>query len=201
MMFMKLEINLIFNIAFLAALLLGLIFARKFVVRHMPLIFWMGVLVNFGIAFFYTHLQFVAWHNGGPPVAYLVPPHASIGYFLFYSLTRFWAALLVGLFFGILALIGAKALNKAHGERFFYPEEPWLIALAITIVGHPMWVFYLITTLFLYLVVNAALNIKSRGKSRISFYYFWIPVALALLISLPALKSIPLFSALVFSML
>lgn len=156
------------------------------------IVFFASVFIIFIFLFYYSREQFFAWYKAGPPAQYLVPPFTSIGYFLYYVLTRFWASYLASLAAAILFFYAAKKLNKKYQERFFYPEEYYFLALGIFLTGHPGWLFYLFLVLSAYLLISGFKTIILKYKERISFYYLWLPTAiLVILISrLDVIKSL-----------
>ena len=119
------------------------------------------------------------------------------------------------------------ALNHKYENRFFYNEEPYFGAVAIFLTGWPGWLYYLIILLTLFLIFNffgtlliknkkselkekdtsegnvanvsgAAINENGVNKeARFSLYYFWLPVAVVIIIIMfYAQQNLPYFNVL-----
>ncbi len=168
---------------------------------------WVFVAVIAVVAinlFYLTRSQFFLWYNDEFS-KYLIPPYSGIGYFIFYTFTRFWAPYVISLAVALIFLWLAGYFNKRKDYRFFQPEEPYFLAIAIFLSGHPAWVLYLILALsgglaFTLLARGSwlrgsyrkmfALNghatkplddrdIANPNSTRISFYHLWLPAGIA----------------------
>ncbi len=115
-------------------------------------IFIFSLISIFVLNFYQSWQQYQTWSQNELS-KHLLPPYQSINYFLFYITTRFFAPYLISLFAALLFFFSAKTINKKYEERFFYPEELWLAALAIFLVGHPAWLFYAVFIIFIYLAI------------------------------------------------
>lgn len=153
-------------------------------------IFLFSVVITFSLLFYQSYKQYQFWSQNEVS-RYLLPPHQSINYFIFYALARFFAPYLISLAAAVLFLISANLLNKKYQERFFYPEEYYLGAISLFLVGHPGWLFYLALLIVIYLIIhlvalmrnNADSNAEQRGMvRRISLYYLWLAVAIFVII-------------------
>ena len=159
------------------------------------LAFVFAVLLIFGWAGYLSWQQYVSW-KGGEFTKFFLPPYQDFGYFIFFVRTRLFNPYILSLFFGLLSFFLAKVLNKKYQERFFEPIEPYFMAISIFLVGHPNWIFYLIFLLIANLTGNSYLTHKfyrsdktnttdrtytpdkSDAPYRISFYYYWLPIAI-----------------------
>ena len=176
-------------------------------VRIYEYIFLIVIVLIFILLFYQSWQQYQFWSQNEVS-QYLLPPHQSINYFIFYAIARFFAPYLISLAVAILFLFSAKALNKKYQERFFKPEEPYFGALAIFLVSHPGWIFYSALLIIIYLITHivalarnyADSNADRRGKEtlsyRISMYYLWIPAAIFVIIIQRWLELLPLWSLL-----
>mgnify|MGYP001603187876 CR=1 FL=1 len=145
-------------------------------------IFLAAAVSLFGYAAYLSWQQYRIWINNDLTKLFL-PPYASLDYFIFYVRTRFFNAYLLSLLIGLGFLWGAKKINQKYEERFFEPIEPYLLETSIFIVGHPLWLFYMIILLTLYLFINSLFTIHNslfkKGETpRISLYYLWLPAAI-----------------------
>ena len=175
--------------------------------RGYQYIFYGSVVLIFILLFYQSYQQYQSWSQNEVS-QYLLPPHQSINYFIFYVLARFFAPYLISLAVAVLFLFSAKALNKKYDERFFEPEEPYFGALAIFLSAHPGWIFYSALLIIIYLITHivalarnyADSNADRRGKEtlsyRISMYYLWIPAAIFVIIIQRWLELLPLWSLL-----
>jgi len=135
-----------------------------------------SALVLAGALLYLTGRQFLIWQQG-EITQFLLPPHQSISYFVYYSFTRFWRPYLVSGAVGLVALGLAVYFNKKYDQRFFYQDEPYYLALGLFLTGHPGWILYLALLLAIYLLVASGYTLVARKMPRISFYYFWLPLA------------------------
>ena len=159
-------------------------------------IFLTAVIWTFILLSYQSYQQFQVWSQNEVS-QYLLPPHQSINYFIFYVLARFFAPYLISLAVAVLFLFSAKALNKKYDERFFEPEEPYFGALAIFLSAHPGWLFYVVFIISAYLLIHFySLLITHYSLQRISLYYLWIPTAIFVIIIQRWLELLPLWSLL-----
>jgi hypothetical protein len=153
------------------------------------LIFIAAIICVFGFASYQSGQQYLLWKNDEMGKL-LLPPYQDIDYLIFYARTRFFNPYLLSLFFGIAFLWAAKILNKKYQERFFEPIEPYLLATAIFLVGHPTWLFYLIFLIGLYLFIhfiNSLFNWKLeignwKFGRRLPLYYLWLSTAILIIL-------------------
>ncbi|MEE8131887.1 MAG: hypothetical protein V3T98_02475 [Candidatus Paceibacterota bacterium] len=160
-------------------------------------IFISSVVLVFLLLFYTTWQQFEVWSQNEFS-KFLLPPYQALDYFIFYSFFKFFAPYLISLFVALVFLFTAKFLNKKYQERFFYSEELYFGALAIFLVGHPGWLFYIVFLIVIYLLIHLySLFIIYDLSRRISLYYWWMPVGIfVILISNYWLSSLPLWQLL-----
>jgi hypothetical protein len=175
------------QLAILLFLLIIQIKKRPLLEKVGPLCFKGALVITFSFLFYYSHAQFLVW-LAGPPGAYLIPPYQGIGYFVFYVLMRFWAPYLLSAGVAGLFLFAMYYGNRRWQERFFYPDEVYLIALAIFMVGNPLWIGYLLVTLLVYCLYVLTRRVITRKNERVTFYYFWLPIALICIAATPLLN-------------
>ena len=170
-------------------------------VKVFKYIFIISIFIVFAAVFYQSFEQYRVWSQNELS-KFLLPPYQSIAYFLGYSFTHFFKNYLISLVIALLFLSAAVFLNKKSQERFFEKEEPYLGALAIFLVGHPLWIYYLIAIFTVGLLGTLILHTKSIfGRSdfpkinrqyqevrppdiekRFPFYHFWLPLAILVLI-------------------
>ncbi len=153
------------------------ILRRFFIISIFVVIFW---------GFYESFLQYQIW-SGDALSKFLLPPYHSISYFLGYSFTHFFKNYLISLGAGLLFLLGAVLLNNRFQKRFFEEEEPYLGALAMFLVGQPLWMIYFIIVMTVGVLGSLFLILKAKAVGsetlhRFPFYYFWIPVAIIIVI-------------------
>lgn len=141
------------------------------------LVFTASLSVVFGLAFYYSWQQYQIWVSDDLGKLFL-PPHQNWDYFVFYARTRFFNPYLLSLFLALGFLGAAKKLNQKYEERFFEPAEPHLLATAVFLVGHPLWLFYLIILLAVSLILSLVISYWSLSQRRLPLYYFWLPAAI-----------------------
>lgn len=134
------------------------------------------VVLEFILLFYLTRQQFFLWYENDLS-KFLIPPYKGMGYFIFYSFTRFWLPYLIALTIGLIFFGLAKYLNKKKNYRFFEKEEPYFLAMALFLSGHPGWFLYLGLLLF----ATLAMVVYKRGE-RVSFYWLWLPIGILAII-------------------
>jgi hypothetical protein len=158
--------------------------SRRWLREKRRFIFGLVISAVFLFAFWLSFLQYRAWQVNAL-AKYLLPPYQAIGYFVFYALTHFFAGYLLSLAVAFIFLWATQGLNRRFGERFFETEEPYLGALAIFLVGHPGWLVYLASIIFLYLLFHFGYFWRQRKFDRLPLYHFWLPAAILLLLAKP----------------
>jgi len=119
----------------------------------------------------------------------LLPPYTSIGYILQYSWQHYLFEPFVAILFAFLVFKGIYFLNKRFQEHLFYREEKYLAAIGILALGWPSCLMFIALVLFLGVLFHLLFLLSSiikrnveKSPFRLSFLYFWIPVALLLLL-------------------
>jgi hypothetical protein len=154
---------------------------RFFLLRNRKPILLILILVQIAGLAYLSRSQFLLWQEH-PISKFLIPPYESLDYFIYYVGIRFWLPYLISLIVALLVLWIALIFNKRKGGRFFQAEEPYLLALAIFMTGHPGWIIYFLLVLFVALLWGAVSNILFKKMERISYYYLWLPAGAATLI-------------------
>lgn len=128
-----------------------------------------------------TYTQFSLWQDNNLS-RYFLPPYRSIGYFIQYAFFRFWAHFLAALVFSLALLWITSYFNRRHRQRYFWPEEPYFIALAVLVVGYPGLLVYFSLILLAPFLISSLQFLISKKAERISYYYLWLSLALAALV-------------------
>lgn len=165
-------------------------------------VFLFSISLVFFLLFYQSFQQYQFWSEN-EVFQYLLPPHQSINYFIFYAGTRFFGPYLISLTAAFLFLFFAKKLNKKYEERFFYPEEYHFGALAIFLTGWPGALSYSVILISLYFLTHFALFIHykiifrvSPREVRVSLRYLWLPTAIFVIIINRWLQDLPLWQIL-----
>lgn len=132
-------------------------------------------------ALYQSSQQYWVWSRAGPPSVYLLPPYQPIVYFLKYALTNFFLKPAIVFAASLLFLFGAKALNRRFQQRFFEKDEPYLGAISLVLLGHPLWIFYLPLVLVSGLFLSVFLRFFTKKIQRLPLYWLWFPVAILIL--------------------
>lgn len=148
---------------------------RVFLARHAVRIFWAGVALVFAANGYLVLAQYRVWQAGALQ-QFLLPPYEE-DYFFFYAFTRFLASHAISLFFALFLAWLLPRVNRRYGGRFFEKEEPYVAALALFVVGHPGWLFYLSGVLLAYFLVHVGYTLAARKSARLPLYYVWVPAA------------------------
>lgn len=159
-------------------------------------IFYGSVVLIFTLLSYQSYAQYQIWSQNEVS-RFLLPPYQSISYFLFYSAIRFFAPYFISFIAASLFLKAAQKLNKKYEERFFYPEEPYMGAIAIFLTGHPGWLFYSALLIIIYLIIHIFSSLISHFSScRISLYYLWLPTGIFVIMIQKWLELLPLWDLL-----
>ena len=71
----------------------------------------------------------------------------------------------------------------------FEPIEPYLLGTSMFAVGNPLWLFYLIILLSIFLIIQFIYNIcYPLNAKRLSLYYLWLPSAIFTILLEPVLR-------------
>lgn len=151
-------------------------FAKQSGLFGFKYIFIISIFIIFGLLFEQSFQQYQVWSQNEIS-KFLLPPYQTLNYFVFYVFTRFFVQYLISLATAIIFLIVAKTLNKKYEERFFKPEEFYLAAAGIFLVGYPGMLFYLVLLLILAAIGSIILSFIKPGE-RFSLNYLWLPLSL-----------------------
>ncbi len=169
----------------LALLIIAQYTARPFLVRHGKKIYQAIFVIAICTVLYETHTDFVGIVNGGPGVQYYGPPYISVSFFLLSAWSRIIAPYTLSAFISLLALWGMTSPGR-YQDRF-EAGEPYLIASALLLLRHPFWILYAVATLLCYTLITISTTLRKGGQTRITFYYFWLPLAIAVLATAPLL--------------
>src|SRR3989338_10454159 len=106
---------------------------------------------------------------------FLLPPYKSWSYFISYVSWRIFLPLVLALFSAFVFKFVCEFLNRRFGERFFEPEEGWLLALGVFLTGYPGFIFYIPMMLVVGLFMSLFYSLFR--KERAPLFYAWLPVA------------------------
>lgn len=110
----------------------------------------------------------------------------EIDYVAQFSFNTYWFVPIITILFAFLIFKIFVFVNKKFNERFFYEEEPYLIALGIILNPWPMLFFFIFSSI-LYLLLVQIFNLiqqkiyfkKSKVEfERIPLVNIWIPAML-----------------------
>lgn len=178
-----------------AAVLLYAQHRRPLLLSHTKIIASTAILLVFLSLLYRSYLQWEVF-SAGPPSSFLLPPYAPWTYFLQYCWSWFWSQYLLALC-GAALLFTSIALAPANWRMDrFETHEPLLLAMGLFLVGHPYWIFYFSGVLLLYLAYTALRAWRAPTRQRVSFYRFWLPGALIVILLTPFLRSLPIMQVL-----
>lgn len=156
--------------------------------RFFSYVFYFSIAAIFSLLVYYSYQQYVAWQSVEPS-KYLLPPYASFNYFIKYVGFRFFGPYLISLAASLLLLFSLNRLNKKYEERFFYPEELPMAALAMFLTGWPGSLFYFVGLISVYLIIHFLISIYYKfflrfglNEIRVSLRHWWIPIAIIVII-------------------
>lgn len=131
-------------------------------------IFYFSIAAVSAILLYWTIAQYFLWEN---------TPFQKLTYFPRYIFMRFWFPYALSLALAVIFSSAAKYFNRKYGERFFEPEEFYLLATAMFLVGHPGWVVYVIFILAASVSLSAVYLLKKMEGERFPLYWLWLPTA------------------------
>ncbi len=155
-------------------------------------LFYASVVIVTGYAVYLTVAQYLIWKNSAGLGKFFVPPYQPLWYVVGYEFVRFGMYYATSLVVAFLLLIGAEYANQKFNSRFFEAGEPYLLALAVFLLGNPAWhyawLWYigamlgvaLLATIFKKLLV--ILRREPSRNNRFSLYRLWLPIALFVII-------------------
>jgi len=182
------------SIVILCALFL-VMYRRESLLQRPHHVFWpiLGIVIaSLGVTTYFQWQTFAS----SEPARFLLPPYAPWTYFIRYSWSWIWSQYILAL--GGSLLIGAciRVAPQSWRDARFTEGEPLLIVSGLLLVGHPYWLFYGAGVLLLYCIYVAIRAWRDPVRIRISFYPFWIPSALIVVLLTPFLKNLSLMQAL-----
>lgn len=142
-----------------------------------------AIILVFGLQIYWAQAQYFLWLTSEPPARYLLPPYRGISYFFLYSYMTFFNKYAISWAAASIFLYGAQILNSRFQKRFFEEEEPFWGALAIFVLGQPLWLYFVPLVLGAGLLTTAFKFLAVKKYERFSLYYFWMPAALILYIA------------------
>lgn len=167
----------------------SVVFLKKLIFSYILLLILFALRTSFLNAWLWSQ---------NPISSYLLPPHTPLEYILHYSWQHYLFEPVVSILFALAIYEGIYFLNKKFENRFFYKEEKYLAALGILATAWPNCLLFLILVLFLgvishlfrivfssFLQEGASERVEeniSRVSLRLSLLYFWLPVALLILL-------------------
>lgn len=175
---------------FIVILLIGAqLLKRPLLVSHSRRILQLVAAVMLIAAFLQFHRQFMALEQAEGFLRFLIPPYQPISYLFLTVFTKIIFSYLISLEIGLIITAAVKILPAQRRERIFETDEPFVMGLAIFLVGHPLWIILII----LALGVLGLLHVirPKTSSSRMSLYRFWLPLALLTLAVGPWLLEVP----------
>lgn len=160
----------------------------------LPILGWLTFIASatlIGLLTYQTALTYFSWLSS-PLSRLLLPPYQGVHYFIFYSFTEFWANHLLAALVGLVSYLVIKRYAR-HEESFFYPEEPILCFLSLLLVGHPLWLIYVLTLLIAALIGSLWTHCITKTNNRVSLRYLWLPLAGLIITLSPILKTFDFF--------
>ena len=98
----------------------------------------------------------------------------------------------------MLFALFANWYNRSRGGQFFYDDEYWFIAVSIFLVGHPLWIFYIVAIFAVHFLGSFFYFVILRRNEKLPFYYLWFLVAAGVILLGEALQITALFGSLKF---
>ncbi len=171
--------------------LLNFFYFKKNLGKFSQILFFIVIVIVIVYYAYLTYSQYLLWRDSSGIAKYFVPPHRSIIYVIGYHFIRFALYYAISLLIAFVFLVSAKHYNKKFGGRFFEPEEPYLGALAIFLLGNRewnyAWILYLISLLVFSALGSAIFCNWLKKIQRFPLYWLWLPVGILAIIIAKAL--------------
>ena len=174
---------------------------RSLLAENRKLIFCVAAASLFAFLFIVSALQYRAM-AADPFARLFLPPHQSLKYFVIaVAWARIFAPYVTSFLVSLIFLFVSERYNRKFGGKFFERDETYIGSLSIFLVGHPQWIFYLVSLIVLYVLVQLYVRFVNRKpEERVPLYYLWVPTAIfVILISKYWLSSFDFWKLLVFS--
>ncbi len=152
------------------------LFRREWLAIKIKYFLGLSIIAVTAWSVFMSRAQYYLW-QGSEMTKLFLPPHTSISYFIEYSFWNFWAPNLISFTIGLIFFWLAKYYNKRHEGQFFDSDELYIIWLSMFLVGHPLWIFYLLIFPVVIALVSIARIVIWKDNSKLPLYYFWLPIA------------------------
>ncbi len=132
-------------------------------------------------AVYSTIINYWAWSQS-PTTSFFL----EIPYLIKFSFNHYWLIPLITVFSAFIIYKTTKIINQRFEERFFYDQEPYLIALGIILSPWPWLIIFIVCVVLVLLVlqlINLILYWKNRYfktalEDRIPMLFLWIPASL-----------------------
>ncbi len=148
---------------------------------------YVGAILVVSVAYILlVYFQYIDWTGGDAITKYFVPPHRGWGYVFGYYFVRFLLYYLISFAVSVFFVLFAMFLSKKFGGVFFRPEEPFLGAISIFLLGHRdfgyWWIIYALLVFGLALAGSFVKRKRLGDGARFSFYWLWLPSSLLVII-------------------
>jgi len=175
----------------------------KELLRASFLIYLLGIVILFSLAFFKTIYTYFLWKNH-PLSHFLLPPFRSINYFLGYSFFHFFRLPLYNFFSSFILFALMKIFNKIFNKRLFYEEEIYFGSFGMLVAEFPTNLFLVFLIIILGIFVFLIKKIKIFkglslvfGTKFVSLYYLWLPLTIFVIIFKNYLLKLPVLEELI----
>ena len=150
-------------------------------IRYIKVAILVNIIVIVLRSLYSTIMNYWMWNRDPATQKFL-----ELEYITKFSFNTYWLTPILTLLFSFLIFKIFVFVNKKFGERFFYEEEPYLIALGIILNPWPMLFLFIFSSVFCLLVIQI-FNLlqqklyfkKSKAEfERIPLVNIWIPAML-----------------------
>jgi hypothetical protein len=164
--------------------------------KFLKRLFWI-VLISIVIQSIYLSAVHILIWNSSPAGKAFLPPTLPWSYSLNYVFYHYCKRNLFTIISALILLFVVKFLNKRFEERFFYPQEPYLMSLGILWSPWPGGIVVFLGVVLITFLIIQIINIFSFKKERISMLYLWLPCSLlSFFITYAILNRIPIINSL-----
>jgi len=170
-------------IIFIIILIAFQLIKRSFLTSSLKKIFWIPVVAVFFSSVIFSIMQYRAW-LANDVMRLVFESEDGLYAFLHNVFFAHFASYVLSLIFAGILAWSMMIINRRSGNKFFENEEILIAFLAGFLTGFPGFLFFLLGLIITYLVAHL-LNILIWRKLEnrvIPLYYFWLPVALSVII-------------------
>lgn len=138
----------------------------------------LGTIIIGGVLLYWVLALYSAWEGNGI-TKFFLPPYQPPGYFLLYA-RKLFAPWVLSWGTGIVLAWGTRWLNRYYEDRFLEEGESALLGLCFFLCGYPTFLWYGVAMLAVGVCLTGVYGFFRWGRAPL--YYWWVPMAMFVII-------------------